>query len=34
MANTGLAFNGSKKDPIAQKIVGDYALTSTVLGKG
>ena len=23
-----------KKDPVAQKIVGDYTLTSTVLGKG
>jgi hypothetical protein len=25
---------GAKKDPVAQKIVGDYTLTSTVLGKG
>lgn len=23
-----------KKDPVAQKIVGDYTLTSTMLGKG
>lgn len=28
-----MAFAG-KKDPVAQKIVGDYTLTSTVLGKG
>ena len=34
MANTGAGNLGGKKDPVAQKIVGDYALTSTILGKG
>lgn len=27
-------LGGQKSDPVAQKIVGDYTLTSTVLGKG
>lgn len=27
-------MSGARKDPVAQKIVGDYTLTSTVLGKG
>ena len=34
MANPGPINMGAKKDPVAQKIVGDYTLTSTVLGKG
>ena len=34
MEQRGANTNAAKKDPVAQKIVGDYTLTSTALGKG
>ena len=34
MESAGNNNIAAKKDPVAQKIVGDYTLTSTVLGKG